>query len=138
MATNEPAIFTRNLVKRFNGRPALDGLNLKVERGGVFALLGPNGAGKTTTLRLLLNLLQPTSGQMQVLGLDAVADSVEVRGRVGYQPETQRFNRLLRVEEIVGTPHLAHPSGRLGALLPLLLHGTAAFGEDGHLIRPHL
>src|SRR3712207_415162 len=62
-------IETRNLTKRYGSRiTAVDGLNLAVRRGEVYGFLGPNGAGKTTTLRMLLGLIEPTSGAARVLG----------------------------------------------------------------------
>ncbi|HOL72981.1 MAG TPA: ATP-binding cassette domain-containing protein [Bryobacteraceae bacterium] len=62
----------RNLSKSFSGRPAVCDLSFTVEKGEVFGLLGPNGAGKTTTLRLVLGLLEPTSGSASVFGTPAV------------------------------------------------------------------
>ncbi|MCL7992028.1 MAG: ATP-binding cassette domain-containing protein, partial [marine benthic group bacterium] len=56
--------------RRFDGVTALDGLNLAVPTGSIFGFLGPNGAGKTTTIRLLLGLLEPSSGNAVVLGRD--------------------------------------------------------------------
>ncbi|OAT79349.1 ABC transporter ATP-binding protein [Desulfotomaculum copahuensis] len=109
MAISEPAVLTRGLTKTFRGRPAVHGLDLEVPRGGVFALLGPNGAGKTTTIKLLLNLLQPSAGEMRVLGLDAVADSVAVRRRVGYQAESQHFYRNTGVGELLSFCRSLYP-----------------------------
>ena len=80
------AIATRSLTKRFGDALALDRLELDVRVGEVFGFLGPNGAGKTTTIRLLLDLLRPTSGTATVLGLDPRRDGVELRARVGYLP----------------------------------------------------
>lgn len=65
---------------------ALDSLDLAVQEGEIFGYLGPNGAGKTTTIRLLLDLIRPTTGRATVLGLDAQADSVELHRRVGFLP----------------------------------------------------
>lgn len=56
--------------KRFRGLPALDGINLGVEKGTVFGFLGPNGAGKTTTIKMMAGVLNPTSGKVIVDGLD--------------------------------------------------------------------
>ncbi|MFP5333579.1 MAG: ABC transporter ATP-binding protein [Acidimicrobiia bacterium] len=80
------AITTRGLTKRYGNTLALDGLDLDVHRGEVFGFLGPNGAGKTTTIRLLLDVLRPTSGSAEVLGLDPLTDGVELRKRIGYLP----------------------------------------------------
>jgi ABC-2 type transport system ATP-binding protein len=64
----------------------LFGLDLEVAPGEVFGFLGPNGAGKSTTMRLLLDLIRPTSGSARVLGLDTRKDSVEIRRRIGFLP----------------------------------------------------
>jgi ABC-2 type transport system ATP-binding protein len=62
---------------------AVDGIDLRVERGEIFGVLGPNGAGKTTTLRMLATLLEPTSGEVRVLGVDVKANPREVRANLG-------------------------------------------------------
>ena len=80
----EAAIRTEGLVKRYGRNRGLDGLDLEVQQGEVYGFLGPNGAGKTTTIRLLLDLLRPTSGRATVLGLDPRRDGVALRRRVGY------------------------------------------------------
>lgn len=84
----ENVIQTQNLTKIYRGStPALDSLNLDVQRGEIFGYLGPNGAGKTTTIRLLLDFIRPTSGSATLLGgLDARADSVAIKQRIGYLP----------------------------------------------------
>jgi beta-exotoxin I transport system ATP-binding protein len=82
--SDTPAIATRGLSKDFGGGRGLFELDLEVQRGEVFGFLGPNGAGKSTTMRLLLDLIRPTSGSASLLGLDAHADSLEIRRRVGY------------------------------------------------------
>ncbi|MBK8020387.1 MAG: ABC transporter ATP-binding protein [Chloroflexi bacterium] len=80
-------IQTDRLTKVYNGKTrALSDLTLSVQRGEVFGYLGPNGAGKTTTIRLLLDLIRPTSGQSRVFGLDARQDSRSIRARIGYLP----------------------------------------------------
>ena len=83
--TNDHAIQTSGLTKSYHAsRPALDALDLTVNRGEVFGFLGPNGAGKSTTIRLLLDLIHPTGGTSRVLGLDSRRDSVAIRRRTGY------------------------------------------------------
>lgn len=83
----KPAIETFGLTKEYvPGVRALDGLNLQVERGEIFGFLGPNGAGKSTTIRLLLDLIRPTAGHAEILGLDCHTDSVAVRASVGHLP----------------------------------------------------
>src|SRR5262245_50262725 len=61
---------TRDLTKRFDGRTAVDRVNLQVERGDIFGFLGQNGAGKSTTIRMLLGLVKPSAGSISVLGYD--------------------------------------------------------------------
>ena len=65
---------------------ALDKLDLQVNQGEVFGYLGPNGAGKTTTIRLLLDLIRPSSGSATILGMDVRENSVEIHRRIGYLP----------------------------------------------------
>jgi ABC-2 type transport system ATP-binding protein len=79
---------------------ALDRLTLEIERGEVFGFLGPNGAGKTTTLKLLMQLIYPTSGRAEILGRP-VGD-IEVRRRIGYLPENPSFYDYLTAEELLG------------------------------------
>jgi len=78
------AIGTERLAKSYGAVRALDGLDLDVRVGEVFGFLGPNGSGKSTTIRLLLDLIRPTSGSATVLGLDPRRDGLAVRRRVGY------------------------------------------------------
>ena len=82
----DTVIRAERLSKRFGATAALDGLDLEVRAGEVFGFVGPNGAGKTTTIRILLDLLRPTSGTVEVLGMDPRADGVAVRSRIGYLP----------------------------------------------------
>lgn len=81
-----PAIALSGLTKYYGDARGVVDLDLEVHRGEAFGFLGPNGAGKTTTIRLLLDLIRPTSGAAQVLGLDSVGDSTEIRRRIGYLP----------------------------------------------------
>jgi len=81
-----PAIATHGLSKDYGSGRGLFELDLEVQQGEVFGFLGPNGSGKSTTMRLLLDLIRPTSGSARVLGLDASEDSLEIRRRVGFLP----------------------------------------------------
>jgi len=81
-----PAIAASGLSKDYGSGRGLFDLDLEVEQGEVFGFLGPNGAGKSTTMRLLLDLIRPTSGSAQVLGLDTGKDSLAIRRRVGFLP----------------------------------------------------
>jgi ABC-2 type transport system ATP-binding protein len=81
-----PVIAASGLSKDYGSGRGLFGLDLEVAPGEVFGFLGPNGAGKSTTMRLLLDLIRPTSGSARVLGLDTRKDSVEIRRRIGFLP----------------------------------------------------
>jgi ABC-2 type transport system ATP-binding protein len=81
-----PAIAASGLSKDYGSGRGLFELDLEVAPGEIFGFLGPNGAGKSTTMRLLLDLIRPTSGSARVLGLDARNDSVEIRRRIGFLP----------------------------------------------------
>jgi ABC-2 type transport system ATP-binding protein len=80
----EPAIRTFGLTKYYGSHRGIEDLDLEVRTGEVFGFLGPNGSGKTTTMRLLLDLLRPTSGRAEIFGLDTGHSSLEVRRRIGY------------------------------------------------------
>lgn len=97
----KPVVEIRSLVKRYGGFTAVNSVSLTIPDGVIFALLGPNGAGKTTIIKLLMGMLQPTSGQLDVCGLDAFRDSVEVKARVGYLPDEPVFYDFLRGREII-------------------------------------
>ena len=101
-----PAIEIDNLAKdypvgfwRRRTYRALDGLTLSIEPGEIFGFLGPNGAGKTTTLKLLMQLIYPTSGRAQILGRP-VGD-LATRQRIGYLPENPTFYDYLTAEELL-------------------------------------
>ncbi|HEX8242076.1 MAG TPA: ABC transporter ATP-binding protein [Longimicrobium sp.] len=81
------AISTHGLTKQFGREFSLLGVDLQVPEGAVYVLVGPNGAGKTTTMRLLLGLLAPDSGELQVLGLNPRTQGPLVRAQAGYVPE---------------------------------------------------
>ncbi len=81
---SEEAIRLSGVSKAFSGHLAVEDLSLSVPRGGAFGLLGPNGAGKTTTLRMIMNVLGPDTGTIEILGRPATQES---RDHVGYMPE---------------------------------------------------
>jgi ABC-2 type transport system ATP-binding protein len=80
-------IKTINLTKRFGRLTAVDNLNLEVKSGEIFGFLGPNGAGKTTTFKLIVGLLQPTSGTVTIGGHDILKDPIKAKSIVGFIPD---------------------------------------------------
>ncbi|MGB7875995.1 MAG: ABC transporter ATP-binding protein [Anaerolineales bacterium] len=86
----QPAIIANSLTKRFGDFTAVDAVNFEVHRGEIFGFLGPNGSGKTTSIRMMLGLMKPTSGEVDVLGMKVDGDTAKIRPRVGYM--SQRFS----------------------------------------------
>jgi ABC-2 type transport system ATP-binding protein len=119
MSTDTPALQLRALRKYF-GRPAVDGLDLSVRRGELYALLGPNGAGKTTTLRMVTGLLAPDSGSVEVLGIDLARDPAAAKRHMAYLPDDPMLYGKLKppeyLEFVAGLwglrPEEAEPRGR--------------------------
>jgi ABC-2 type transport system ATP-binding protein len=96
---SEIAIVTQKLARQFGGLTAVDHIDLQVTAGQFFGFLGPNGAGKSTTIKMLTGLLAPTSGRMQLLGIDFSANPVEVKRQIGVVPEGMGlFERLTGVQ----------------------------------------
>ena len=90
-----PTITTQGLTRRFGELLAVDGINLRVAPGQFFGFLGPNGAGKSTTIKMLTGLLAPSSGSIEILGLDLEKNPVEVKRQIGVVPEGMAlFGRL--------------------------------------------
>ena len=92
-------IEVENLTKFYGNRPAIENITFRVEKGEILGFLGPNGAGKTTTMRILAGFFPPTSGTARVAGYDVINDSIEVRRRIGYMPETLPLYKDMRVKE---------------------------------------
>ena len=93
------AIQTTQLRKEYRGKPVVDSLDLDVAHGEVFGFLGPNGAGKSTTVKMLLGLVRPTSGKVQVLG--GSVENLAVRRQLGFLPEQFRFHTWMTGEEFL-------------------------------------
>jgi ABC-2 type transport system ATP-binding protein len=96
-----PAIALRDLKKRYGSVTAVDGIDLQVEDGECFGLLGPNGAGKTTTMEILEGLLDPSSGEVTLLGRRWAHDREQLRSRIGVVLQDTRFSDRLTVDEIL-------------------------------------
>jgi ABC-2 type transport system ATP-binding protein len=94
-ASKDLLIHIEGLTKYYNGLLALENLNLDIYQGEIFGYLGPNGAGKTTTIRMLLDLIRPSSGKATIFGLDAQRDSVEIHTQIGNLPgELSLYERM--------------------------------------------
>jgi ABC-2 type transport system ATP-binding protein len=89
------AVELKSVVKRYHEILAVDQVDLTIKTGEIFGLLGPNGSGKSTTLKMLLGLVQPDSGSVNVLGVDVQKDPVAVKQQVGYVPESPRLYEFL-------------------------------------------
>ncbi|MBA2625237.1 MAG: ABC transporter ATP-binding protein [Acidimicrobiia bacterium] len=87
----------RNLVKRFGAAVAVNGIDIRVERGEAFGFLGPNGAGKTSTMRMIGCVSPPSGGELRVLGLDATTDGARIRSRLGVVPQDDSLDTELTV-----------------------------------------
>jgi ABC-2 type transport system ATP-binding protein len=96
--TSEFAVEARDLVKDFGDQRAVDGVSLEVPTGSIFGLLGPNGAGKTTMLRILLGIIEPSSGERCVLGYTR---PLEAAHRIGYLPEERGLYPSMNPREAI-------------------------------------
>ncbi|HWU66039.1 MAG TPA: ABC transporter ATP-binding protein [Methylophilus sp.] len=95
------AIEITGITKRFGQFEALRGIDLRIEQGEFFALLGPNGAGKSTLINLLAGLLQPTSGNIRIMGHDVQADYQRARNALGVVPQELVFDPFFNVREML-------------------------------------
>jgi ABC-2 type transport system ATP-binding protein len=94
-------VFASNLTKYFGTAAVLDGVSLDVPEGSVFGLVGPNGAGKTTTIKILMNILSPTAGRAEVLGVDSRRLGPAEFARIGYVSENQEMPEWMTVEQLL-------------------------------------
>ncbi len=101
MSAAAPVLEVVDLTKRYGDATAVDGISFRVEPGETLGVLGPNGAGKTTTIRVLLDLIRPTSGRASVFGIESSSDPVAIHRRIGYLPgEFTLYDRLTGAEPI--------------------------------------
>jgi ABC-2 type transport system ATP-binding protein len=98
---NNNVVVVEDLVKYFDGRCVLDGINLKVPRGCIYGLLGRNGSGKTTIIRILLGLEPPTRGRTFLLDAESTELSAKLHGRIGYVAEGHNLIQSYRVGRLI-------------------------------------
>ena len=130
-------IRVNDLTKDYGSRRALHGLTFETQQGEVVGFLGPNGAGKTTTMRILTAYMPPTSGEATVAGYDVVTESLEVRKRVGYLPETVPLYTDMVVSDylkfMADLRHLPDANERVGEALEMVGMTDRAGGYIGNL-----
>jgi len=130
-------IRVEGLTKDFGARRAIENLTFDAEKGEILGFLGPNGAGKTTTMRILCGYMPPTSGVASVAGFDVVSESIEVRRRVGYLPETVPLYPDMSVFEylkfMADLRHLRDGEDRVDEVLELVHMEERADGYIGNL-----
>jgi len=101
MANSATLIETQALVKRYGDKLAVNNVSFEVQAGEVFGFLGPNGAGKTTTIKMIVGLLQPTSGTIRVAGYDVQAQPLLAKAASGYVPDTPNLYAKLTGRELL-------------------------------------
>lgn len=89
------------LTKRYGKQRGVEDLTFSIEEGEIFGFIGPNGAGKSTTIRLLLNLIRPTSGSAKVFGKDIVRESRDIRREIGYLPSEVHYYDDMKVADLL-------------------------------------
>jgi ABC-2 type transport system ATP-binding protein len=133
------SIRATDLTKLYGERPVVDHLNLEIAPGEIFGLLGPNGAGKTTTILMLLGLIEPTSGQLEILGHDPRRHPLEVKRMVGFLPDAVGFyDTMTGRENLRFTARLngvGDPEPRLDDLLEQVGLASAADQAAGEYSR---
>jgi len=112
MLAMQSSVSVADMTHRYGKVVAVDGLSLEVMEGECFGILGPNGAGKTTTIEAIVGLLQPTRGEVRVLGRRWGEDDHALRARLGVALQETRFADRLAVREVVALFRSFYPSGR--------------------------
>jgi ABC-2 type transport system ATP-binding protein len=130
--SGEPVIIANDLTRRYGAFTAADRISFSIGKGEIFGLLGPNGAGKSTTFKMLCGLLQPTSGQASIAGLDIVAQTSKARNRLGYM--AQKFSLYGDLSVAQNLAFFAGVYGLVGApQRAAIKRVTEALGLDRYL-----
>lgn len=98
---NEPIIEITDLTKFYGKERGIEHVNLEIGEGEIFGFIGPNGAGKSTTIRILMNMIFPTSGSARILGLDVIRETKKIKNRVGYIPSDANAYSSMDVHEFL-------------------------------------
>jgi ABC-2 type transport system ATP-binding protein len=122
-----------SVTKKFGAVAAVDGISLSLGEGDLFGLLGPNGSGKTTTIKMLTGQIPPTSGNISVMGIDAVKHPIKVREAVGIIPEQETPPSFLTAEEymhfVARIRHIDHHDVKIREWLDFM-----EFGDQRHIL----
>ncbi|MDR1195191.1 MAG: ABC transporter ATP-binding protein [Endomicrobium sp.] len=126
----------RDLVKKYGDFKALDGISFDIKKGEIFAFLGPNGAGKTTTVKVLTGLLKPSSGHVNILGMDIVKDIDLIKEKIGFVPDQPYVYPYLTAFEYMRTVGDIYkvPSGRQKKMIDELLEMFEIGDRAGEII----
>ncbi len=107
---DDVAVFADGLTKRYGNNDGVDGLDLSIPRGCKFGLLGPNGAGKSTTLKMMMGIIEPDAGHLNVLGNSTPASSPSLRSRIGYVPERHHIYQWMTIGEVIRFTRAFYPT----------------------------
>jgi len=128
---DEPVLQLSNVVKTYGDFTAVRDLNLSIPKGSIYGFLGPNGAGKTTTIRMILEIIKPSSGEITILGHHSALD---VRNRIGYLPEERGLYKKMKVWAIIQyfamLKGMEKKAAKAQALLLLEKYGLKDFAES--------
>ncbi len=130
MNASDSVLELRNVTKFFGDFRAVDDVSFRLPRGSIYGFLGPNGAGKTTTLRMILEIIKPTSGSITILGRSS---ALAVRQRIGYLPEEKGLYKKMKAWSIIAyfatLKGMNRSAARRRALELLERHGLKDFAE---------
>lgn len=96
-----PVIRIKDLTKYYGSVKGIENVNLNIQQGEIFGFIGPNGAGKSTTIRVLLNLIFPTNGNAEIMGMDVIRDSKKIKNLIGYIPSDANAYDKMKVAEFL-------------------------------------
>src|ERR1044071_803773 len=130
MNNSDPVLELRNVTKFYGDFKAVDDVSFSLPHGSIYGFLGPNGAGKTTTIRMILEIVKPTSGTIAVLGRPS---ALEVRGRIGYLPEEKGLYKKMKAWAIIAyfatLKGMSRPAARRRAFELLARYGLKDFAD---------